>query len=428
MKIFKITLLLFILLGILFSFYEKDNQITNVKDYDKFLTNSENTSKNLAIENLAFWSEKLEKNPTQYVYLSKIAGNEGLLFGQTGNIDYLKKQEEKLKALNVKTNYNKAGYLRSAAKNFITQHRFKESLELLLKAEKNGEKLKATQKMLFDVYLELGNSKEAEKYLNKIKNFRNFDYLIRLSKWSDHQGDLDKAIYYMESAMEIAEKSKKENLKKWVYTNIADYYGHAGEIEKSYNHFLKALTIDPNEAYAKKGIAWIVFSHEKNPEEALRIINSLENQLPDYYLLKAEIAEFQNNLKAKEENISNYLSLINNPKYGDMYNKYTILLCDEDLKDFDIALNLSQREIKNRPTAQSYDLLAWTHYNHGNVKKALTIINQHVVNKTSEPEALYHMTTIFKANNIKVKQSDLEELKSSSYELGPVLSEKIQLL
>jgi predicted Zn-dependent protease len=428
MQFIKTILLLFIISLITFSCIDKTKQVTNAQDYDKYLAVNENKSKNLVNKDLKFWSEKLKKNPTQYIYLSPIASNEGQLFCQTGNIDYLKKQEEKLKRLNIKTTYTNAGYLRSAARNFITQHRFKESLELLLKAEKNGEKLKATQKMLFDVYLELGNAKEAKKYLNKIKNFRNFDYLIRLSKWSDYKGDLKNAINYMESAIKIAEFSKNINLKKWVYTNIADYYGHSGEIKKSYNHYLKALEINPSEAYAKKGIAWIVYSYEKNPNEALRIMNSLDNQLPDYYLLKAEIAEFQNNKKEKKENIEKYLAMVNNPKYGDMYNKYTILLCGEDLNDFDKALNLSQREINNRPTTQSYDLLAWTYYNKGEIKKALKIINKHVVNKTSEPEALYHITTIFKANNMDINQSDIIELKESSYELGPILSQKIKLL
>jgi hypothetical protein len=29
-------------------------------------------------------------------------------------------------------------------------------------------------------------------------------------------------------------------MKQWSYTNLADLYGHAGAIEKSYRYFLKA--------------------------------------------------------------------------------------------------------------------------------------------------------------------------------------------
>src|SRR5690606_18953473 len=122
-----------------------------------------------------------------------------------------------------------------------------------------------------------------------------FDYLIRLAKWSDHQGNLDAAIIYLEKAKTTAESSNMKGIKQWAYTNLADFYGHAGRIHDSYNHYLKALELDPNDAYAKKGIAWIVYSYEKNPDEALRILNSVMKDYlaPDYYLLKSQIYEFK---------------------------------------------------------------------------------------------------------------------------------------
>jgi hypothetical protein len=61
------------------------------------------------------------------------------------------------------------GYLISLAKNYISQHRFKEALGVLTKAEYNWEKLQQTQYILIDVHLELGNLEEVEKYLSKIK-------------------------------------------------------------------------------------------------------------------------------------------------------------------------------------------------------------------------------------------------------------------
>jgi predicted Zn-dependent protease len=427
MKITNICLVL-LLLTLLISCKKTSSIVTKPLDYNTYLAINENKHLDDVKTTLAFWESKLTKNPSQYIYLAKIASNEGQLFGLTGNIDYLKQQEKNLVFLNKKTNHNNASYLRSLAKNYITQHRFKESLVLLLKAEKNGEKKSATQKMLFDVYLELGNSKMAEQYLNKIKDFKSFDYLIRLSKWYDHNGDLNKAIYYMESAKDIAEFTKSESLKKWIYTNIADYYGHAGMIKKSYEHYLKTLAIDPNNDYAKKGIAWIAFSHEKNSKEALRIINSLKNQLPDYYLLKAKIAIYMNNTLEKHKNIKTYLNKIENPKYGDMYNKYSILLHSEELQNYDKALKLANTEINNRPTTQSYDLLAWTYFKQGKTKKALKIINEFVVDRTSEPEALFHISKIFIANQKSVNKIVKKELMESSFELGPNLSQEIKSL
>ncbi|MDO1498919.1 hypothetical protein Q2T40_00610 [Winogradskyella maritima] len=140
----------------------------------------------------------------------------------------------------------------------------------------------------------MGNYDTARAQLDSIKDMTDFGYLIRLAKWNDYKGDLDATIRFMEKAMKKVETAKNESLKLWSYTNLADYYGHAGRIKDSYNHYLKALEIDPGNAYAKKGIAWIVFSHENRPKGAMRILDSVTKNYksPDYYLLKAEIAGY----------------------------------------------------------------------------------------------------------------------------------------
>ncbi|MDY7395278.1 cell surface protein [Aureibaculum sp. 2210JD6-5] len=418
-------------LTILIGCNKNTNKITDTKDYNSYLETKENKDLALANEEHKFWTEKLEKTPNQYPYLGKIAGANAQLFSTTGEINYLIEAEKKLILANERTNYNNAGYLRSLARNYISQHRFKEALEQLLKAETNGEKLTQTQQMLFDVYLELGNADKAKHYLNEVKDLSDFGYLIRLSKWSDHEGNLDAAIKYMEKAKEIAESSKNKVLMQWSYTNLGDYYGHANRIEDSYNMYLKTLAMNPNEAYAKKGIAWIVYSHERNPEEAMRILEAIsaQHKSPDYYLLKAEIAEYQNDSEEKQQNIKAYMAAVQNKQYGDMYNKYNALLFAEELNQVDSAMQIAQKEIDNRPTPQSYDLLAWSYFHKGEAKKALEIVEQHIANKTFEPEAQYHMAAIYKANGMGEDAKKLKkELLESAYELGPVLEQNIKNL
>jgi tetratricopeptide (TPR) repeat protein len=262
-------------------------------------------------------------------------------------------------------------------------------------------------------------------------NLNSFDYLIRTAKWNDHIGNLDAAIKYMEKAMAKAESSNLPSLKQWSYTNIADFYGHDGQINKSYDYFLKALAIDPNDAYAKKGIAWIVYSHERNPKEALRILNTItkDYQAPDYFLLKAEISEFLNDEPSKDRNLEAYRKAVQKSQYGDMYNAYNAKLYSENIKLVDSAIIIAKREIENRATPQSYDLLAWSLYNNGEHQKALEIVNQFVINKTYEPEALYHVAEIYKANGMTKELQPLkEELIGATYELGPLMELKINQL
>lgn len=404
-------------------------KITTSGDYNSYIENQAKLTLAVAENELTFWNNKYQESPNQYPYLSKIASANTNKFMISGNIDALIEAELKLIQLNEKTNFYNASHLRALARNYISQHKFKEALHILLKAKENGEKLLATKKMLFDVYLELGNTTEAVTYLNAIKDLSDFDYLIRLSKYSDHQGNLDAAIKYLEKAMIIAEASNISKTKQWTYTNLADYYGHAGRINDSYNYYLKALAIDNSDAYAKKGIAWIVYSHEHNPSEALRILNSISkyNYSPDYHLLKAEIAEFMNDNTSKEASLVAFDNAISNQKYGAMYNAYKIELLSEEKTSTKEAVELAKLEIENRATPQAYDLLAWSYLNNGNAEKALKIMQDHVIDKTFEPTALYHIAEVYKANG-KEKEAQVlkKELLEATFELGPVAEQRIK--
>lgn len=429
----KYNILILVFALVLFANCKQDAkvQVTNANDYNAYLNVSENEAFERAKKNEVFWSEKLEQTPNQFPYIGKLASTYSNYFSATGNINYLKKAEEQLLKVNEITKYNNPSYLKSLAYNYISQHKFKEALAHLNKAEILGENLQETQKMLFDVHLELGNYELAHTYLLTFKSFSDFDYLIRLSKWSDHKGNLDAAIKYMEQAMAIAESSNLDPLKQWSYTNIADFYGHAGEIKKSYKHYLKALVLDPNDAYAKKGIAWIVYSYEKNPDEALRILNAVTNTFfaPDYFLLKAEIAEFTNNQTLAKEQMALYENAMQNNAYGDMYNKYNVLIFTNSKTNLEEAIAIAKIEVENRPTPQSYDLLAWAYFNKGNLNEALQIVDQHIINKTFEPETLYHIAEIYKAAGKNKAMKPLkEELLSSIYELGPGMEVKINSL
>lgn len=417
------------LIALVFIFSCNSKEVTNPEDYSAYL-NTKIDSSELFID-VDFWTNKIEMSSNQFPFLVNRSGAYTSAFSKTGHIDYLILAEKDLIAANKATQYNSAGLLKSLAANYISQHRFKEALALLEKAKVNGEKLSGTKKMLFDVHLELGNYIYAESYLKAIKNNSDFDYLIRLAKWEDHKGNLDQAILHMKEATEIAESSNLKEMKQWSYTNLADFYGHAGAIEKSYRYFLKALEIDPNDAYAKKGIAWISYSHDNNPVEALRILNKVSTyyRAPDYDLLRAEIAEFQNNQKSKSEALNAYRTAVNNKHYGEMYNAYNVVVYTEELRMPVLALQIAKREVENRPTPQSYDLLAWSYFKIGQIEKANSITENYVAGQTFEPNVLYHIAEIYKAAGKKDQVKLLKtELLASLYELGPTMKEKIKQL
>lgn len=429
MKATKFYTIFMLMLLFLVSCQQKETEFrTNSQDYDQFLASEpvKTTSKYFDL-----WDNKIKSDSLQLLSLGNVAGEYNRFFSGTGNIRYLKDAEQSLKRAVEIAAIGKAGYLRALARNYISQHRFREALDLAEKARKFGSGVKETQSLLFDLHMELGNYDLANQYLDSIQNMSDFGYLIRVAKWNDHKGDLDTAINFMEKAMAKAESSKNKGLQLWSYTNLADFYGHAGRIQESYNLYLRALNIDPQNAYAKKGIAWIVYSHERNGKEALRILDSImqKNQSPEYYLLKAEIADFMENDMQRVQALDDYYKIVgNNPQYGDMYNAYNVdFLLEMDVEQK--AYKLAQEEVNNRPTPESYGWLAYSLLHLGENKKALELIEKHVMGATFEPAILHQAAEIYKANGKMEKVRELkQELMEAAYELGPIKEAQIASL
>ena len=422
MKLIK----LFIVLILVYSCGTKDQDaVAQKNDYDKYLVSKEVETSSKYFE---LWNSKIRPDSMQLTSFGIVGGEYNRYFQQTGNIGFLKKAEKSLKKAVDIANIGKPGYYRALARNYISQHRFREALKLADSAATIGGDKNETQSLYFDVHMELGNYQLAEKYLDSLKNMSDFGYMIRLAKWNDYKGDLDTTINFMEKARTKAESAKNRELMLWSYTNLGDYYGHAGRIQDSYNQYIKALEIDADNAYAKKGIAWIVFSNDKNAVEAIRILDSVTKtyNAPDYFLLKAEIADYMGDDLIRTKNLDQYFARVKNEMYGDMYNAYNLGLYIDETKQFDKAVLLAQTEVQNRPTSESYSWLGYSYLKNGEINKAVEVMDDHVYGKTFEPALLFQAAEVYKANGEEEKVAALKgELIGALYELGPNMEKQV---
>lgn len=94
--------------------------------------------------------------------------------------------------------------------------------------------------------------------------------------------------------------------------------------------------------------------------------------------------------------------------------------------DYEKAISLAKNEIIDRPTIQSYDLLAWVYYKKSDLKSAINVCQNHLIGRSSEPMILYHIGSILKANRNSVGNRHLKEALEASFELGPVISSEIK--
>lgn len=403
---------------------------TNPKDYTAFLEENPIKSYTEAWQEKEFWSKRLGADSTGVGDMGPLAGAYSKLFETSGDIQYLKDAETVYKkAITVSSVKIQDGYKRALAKNYISQHRFKDAIALLEESYAGISNKHATELLLFDCYLEVGAYLKAEQLLKTLENINQFDYLIRISKWSDHKGDVSAAIGYMEKALAIANYRNNLALQIWANSNIATYYGHQGAIKKSYDHYLKTLALQADHHYAKKGIAWILYSKEGDTTQAGVIIDHLlkHHRVPEYYLIKAEMASYQGNSKQSKEHVQQFFTLANNPLYGEMYNTHKIMaLVDIDPQR---ALQLAKQEVDNRAIPQSYHLLALAQLALNQKQQALSTITNHVDGKTSEPMALLHSALVYKANDMQEKVSLLKTaLLPARFELGPQIYKKVLAL
>ncbi|MBL7870186.1 MAG: hypothetical protein JNM78_01140 [Cyclobacteriaceae bacterium] len=420
-------LLLTILVFLLFSCSEKKGAIVNSADYEIFLSKQSNESLDQLNEELSFWKNRYDENPSGKTNLLRMAGLYTARFQLNGKVEDLHLADSIYKQELASTTLGKDNLYRSMAANNITKHEFREARTNLQEALAIGDGKASSYLMMVDVNLELGDYAGAEYTLKSFTNKKSFAYLIRYAKIKDHQGDLDSAIILMENALERIKENK--SLFTWTMSNLGDMYGHASRINESYQAYLEVLKRDPDYDHALKGIAWIAFAHDENTKEAKRILHFIDSRkaTPDMHLMLAEIAAIENDDTEKKKHLDIFTQEARNPKYGGMYNTYLAKLEAEEYSNPQTAISIAEQEIQNRPTPLSYDLLAWSLLNKGEYREALKTVQKNVLNRTYEPIALYHMAMIYKANGMeKEARNFFKEAASSSFELGPVISKRIE--
>ncbi len=380
-------------------------------------------------EDVQFWKNRLAANANDISAQIKLASLYSARFQYSGAIEDIHNSNRLYMAANHLHKYISSGIYRSLAANAVTQHRFLDADRYLDTAASMGDDKYVTVLQQFDVKLELGDYYKAEQLLNSLVNKKNFDYYIRASKLEDHKGNGEASVQWMEKAVADAAESGKEELQLWSKTNLADMYGHNNRINEAYKLYNEVLAVNPHYYHAWKGLAWIAFSNDHNTSLAKKILFWLKKQhpVPDYDLLLSDIAAYEQNNDEKNSYLASFLAQTEQPQYGDMYNKYIFEILTDAQNNYAGTLSIAKREVRNRPTPHSYELLAWSLYKNGQLEEATRLVNSRVLNKTFEPDALYHIGVIYKqAGNKKLAKHYLNEALESSFELGPLVTNEIK--
>jgi tetratricopeptide (TPR) repeat protein len=418
--------LLFVFTILICASCDSNHTITDPRDYDKYLSYSMSTSIDPVVKEMKFWSDRLKENARDEIAMSKVAGLYAARFKISGDVRDLQLSDSLYQSMLKTKAAGSVEIYHSLATNAITQHKFPLAKDYIEKAIALKDKKAASLMILTDVSLEIGDYATARRTLQQFKNKNSFAYLVREVKLKDHEGDLESAITSMERAYNRIKGNEEQA--QWALSNLADMYGHAGRLEDAYETYLKALEINPKDDYSLKGIAWIALSYDHNTRESKRIINILASRkkMPELHLLLAEVASFEGNEHEKIAQLKMFKSLVSRPAYKNMYYKYLAVIEAEDFNDPGATVEIAKAEIANRPTPQSFDLLAWGLYHQGKYSQALDVASRNVEGQTFEPDAYYHLGMIYLANGDRRKSKQyLEAALKSEFELGPSLTREI---
>ena len=344
-----------------------------------------------AAADLAFWKQRVDNDPDSYTALSRYAGGLVFRFHFYGEMGDLLTADSILTRLDGENGGKEAGILRSMASLNITRHRFNKADSLVQQALSIGSEKYASTLLYFDTQFELGHYTMAYTALQSCAASNEYGYFFRLSKWKHLQGETDSARFYMQKAADWAGNSVF--LKQTALSNMADLYLHEGQLKKAAELYLQNLKANHSDHHSLMGLGRIALLNDNDPANAAKIFSFIgtRNHLPDPLYNLVWVAEQNGDSVQQKKYAEAFVDKATDAVYGGMYHKYLVELYTGILNAPEKALSISEKEIANRSTPQTYAWLVWALHKTQQDNKAWELYKTQVSGKPLEALELYWM-------------------------------------
>lgn len=377
--------------------------------------------------NLVFWEKRMYSLPENFVNGPKYASVLSSRFHLYGEINDLLKADSLNNRSNEANQEKEPGILRTLASFAMLQHRFPEADTFLQKAIKIEGHTLLNAFPDFDISFERGQYQHSKKLLQTLKTYSPFGYFFRRSKFEHYDGSLDSAIACM---LQAAEKAGNNNsLRQIALSNAADLYIHNGNLKEAYRLYTKSIKIDAADFHSIMGIGWIALVHDKNDSLAEKIFRfiHLQNHAPDALMKLEQLAEARGDSTAQKEWANKFVAQADQSVYGLMYSKYLIDLYTGILNEPSKAVDIAEKEIINRPTAQTYAWYVWALFSNNEKEKAYSVFKNTVSGKPLEGPELYYMGKMMQDMNKDYNaQQFFKAAHKNRYDLGPARQKDLE--
>lgn len=371
---------------------------------------------------LQFWKNRLDPKNPGLVSELKYAAVLIQRFHLSGDINDVITADSILYVADKTFNHKESSPNMALVRNSMLQHRFMQADSLFDEAKKTDVKPYDAISTSFDVDFELGRYQFAEAMLQKITDYKDYGYNFRLAKFAHYQGKLDSSIAAMQRASIIA--GKDIYLKQAALSNEADLYLHSGNLQKANDLYVESIRLSAADLHSLMGLGWIALVHDKNDSlaEKIFLFARSKTKSPDVVFKLVQLAEAKEDSLLQRKYAGVFASIVTEPVYGNMYNKYLIELYTGILFDPARAEKIAERELLNRATAQTYAWYVWALYNYNKTAEAEKIYQQHVSGKPLEGLELYWMGKFMQGKGKGYNAKEFfKAAYQNRYDLGPGL-------
>jgi len=378
-------------------------------------------------EEIVFWRDRIDQKNPGMVNESHYAAALMSRFHALGDVRDVKMADSIMCKIDTLFNFKEASPKLTLVAYSILQHRFSLADSFLLQAKAIGLRRYEWLTALFDVSFEIGRYDNAQIALNQLKADADYGYYFRRSKMDHLNAALDSSIAAMKKAADLAETS--DYLRRVALSNTADLYIHAGELAKARDLYTQCIRMNSTDFHSITGLGWIALVHDHNDSLAARIFHFVEaeNRLPDplFKLSQMEDAALDS---IKQGNYARqFEEKATDPIYGDQYNRYMIELYTGILHDPSKAAILSERELSNRATPQTYAWRVWSLFASGKHDEAYSLFEQQVSGKPLEGLELYWMGKMMQGLNKGYNAGEFfKAAYKNKYDLSPGIVKDIE--
>lgn len=344
-----------------------------------------------ADSNLAFWQQRMQELPDNFVNGPKYASTLSAHFHSSGNIRDLLKADSLMRRSNEANGEKEASLFRTLASYALLQHRFQQADSFLKIAVQLDGRNIANTYLDFDVSFETGQYTKSKSILNSLALDKSYAYYFRKSKLEHYDGSLDSSISYMMKAAVKAANNKY--LQQTALSNTADLAVHKADLAAACQLYKQSIAIDASDLHSIMGLGWIALVHDKNDVLAEKIFRFVQQHslAPDALLKLVMVAEARDDSAQQLKYARQFEEQTPDSLYGSMYHKYLIDLYTGILHDPAKAVLLSVAETKSRPTPQVFAWYAWSLYCDNQQEKAYQVFKTFVSQKPLEGLELYYM-------------------------------------